>query len=317
MIPDYLRSQISELPRSIGVYRFRDEQGHLLYVGKSKELRTRVSSYFRGNPKDRDLRLQRMIRDIRSIDHLRSSSELLALLLEDSLIKHGDPVYNLRQNKYRRYIYLTFTDDRYPRLRIISSPSDRDGPVYGPFPDEYFLPRLESFLGRYYGLRNCHEKNPTSICMQADLGLCLAPCADVSGAAAYSGAVDAVHTFLTGVDNTILDTVKTAMEMAVEGEEFEIAGHHRDELQFAESYIERMAFTRLFIKKTLVVTEDKSLSYEFVKGDLSKIHSGEPLLDGDLYLLEESPIDDDRFQLDRAYILSRWLSRHGANYQFS
>lgn len=317
MIPDHLKAQVAQLPRSTGVYLFKDKEDNLLYVGKSKELRTRVSSYFRGDLRDKDLRLQRMIHDVRSIEHLRSSSELLALLLEDSLIKHGDPVYNLRQNKYRRYVYLKFTNDPFPRLESIPQSQTAEGPLYGPYPDEYFLPRLESLLGRHYGLRNCHDKNPTQVCMQADLGLCLAPCVNQDAVDEYAQTVDRVHGLLVGDDASLLEVIKSAMALAVKEEEFETAARCRDELQFAGSMIERQRFTRDFTNKSLTLDDEQGFTCKFTCGDLVEILPASDLLDGDRTLLNEDPIDDDRFLLDRAYILSRWLSRHNLDHHFS
>ncbi len=312
LITPEVHAQLQMLPQRAGIYLFLDGNGEVLYLGKSVNLRRRVSSYFHGDLRERDTRYRRLVSAIRQVRHFRCSSNLLALLLEDTLIKAYHPPNNVRQKKYKGYQYLRFTTDRYPRLENLSELPEDPGEVFGPFPDGYFIERMEAFLGRYFGLRNCRERDPVESCLQADLGLCLAPCVDETGAKEYARMIERVRGFIRGDSKDILKRVKTEMTTAATAESFETAARCRDDLLFGESFFRRQAFTHQFANLELQIRDLRAgqPDYVFHHGNLIRLKKRGSPLPGDKALLELCTVGDRRYLLDRAHIVFSWLKRH-------
>ena len=140
-----------DLPKTSGVYLFLDSREYPLYIGKSVNLRTRVASYLR-NDSGQEERIQRMVHEARSLRYVETETELMALLLEDSLIKKYLPVYNIRQKQFRDYRYLQLSVDAYPRLITLEDPGQIQTNIYGPFRDRFFIQR------RLHLSLNCHNE---------------------------------------------------------------------------------------------------------------------------------------------------------------
>ncbi|MCF7823653.1 MAG: GIY-YIG nuclease family protein [Candidatus Marinimicrobia bacterium] len=307
-----LRIQISALPHGPGVYLFLDKSGQVLYLGKSVNLKKRVSSYFYGDLSQRETRLQRLIYTVHELKHYSCSGELPALLLEDVLIKYYNPDFNIQQNKFRRYQYLRLTDDPYPRLVSLEHPVPYAGALFGPFPDGFFVQRLEVFLGRYFGLRNCSDVHPTKGCLQADLGLCLAPCIDQIGRDQYVPMIQLIGEFMQGESNNINNKIKAQLDHALEHEQFEIASRCQKDLIFAGDFLQRQKFTAQFETMELRIEElaGEDILYQFKFGNLKAINKSKTIMEGDQLLLEFSTITDKRFLLDRAHLILAWLKRN-------
>ncbi len=226
-IPSFLKS----LTQHPGVYRMLGDGDALLYVGKAKNLKKRVSSYFRKNvdsPKTKAL-----VEKIRKIEVTVTLSETEALLLEHTLIKKHKPPYNilLRDDKSYPYIYLSMGE--FPRLSYHRGAKKAKGRYFGPYPSAGAVRESMALLQKLFKLRQCDEsfyRNRSRACLQYQIGRCKGPCVDHVDADEYS--VDVKHTvlFLEGKDRQVADEITSRMELASAAMEFEQAAFFRDQI---------------------------------------------------------------------------------------
>ena len=265
-----------------------------------------------------------MVREARSIKHISTATELLALLLEDALIKKFLPLYNIKQKQFRDYQYLKLSTDRFPRLlRMTADTADSTG-LYGPFRDRFFVDRLQEIFARYLGFRTCNDAQPSKRCIQLDLGQCLGPCVLPEVEVAYFSACQAVEGFLRGEDPGVVPLILTEIRNSIESLNFEHAQRLRDDLVFCDAFFNRQRFNHRFRVETLQVHTRLSSTpaYYFEKGALREIvlkdgrisRPGEQL---DLFDLSVCREDDPRFLLDRANLVYNWLNRNSETVDYS
>ena len=226
-IPSFLKS----LTQHPGVYRMLGEGDVLLYVGKAKNLKKRVSSYFRKNvdsPKTKAL-----VEKIRKIEVTVTLSETEALLLEHTLIKKHKPPYNIlfRDDKSYPYIYLSMGE--FPRLSYHRGAKKAKGRYFGPYPSAGAVRESMALLQKLFKLRQCDEsfyRNRSRACLQYQIGRCKGPCVGLVDDDEYS--VDVKHTvlFLEGKDRQVADEITGRMELASAAMEFEQAAFFRDQI---------------------------------------------------------------------------------------
>jgi len=305
------------MPNSPGVYLFLDSAERPLYIGKSVRIKQRVASYLRSNNMDMEERLQRMVHEARSLRHIETETELLALLLEDALIKKYLPIYNIKQKQFRDYQYVRITDEVYPRMQRIDGSTHSDSDIYGPFKDRFFVERLQEIFARYLAFRSCHDSHPTKRCIELDIGHCLGPCVLPEVHNNYALITTDVIRFLRGEDPGITAKIETEINKSIEDLRFEHAQRLRDDLIFCDSFFNRQRFNHRFRIDKLIISPKtaKSPVYEFEKGALREVvlkdgrisHPGEQLDLFDLSLVQE---DDPRFLLDRANLVYNWLNKN-------
>lgn len=234
MIKQNLKNTIKNLPLRPGVYIMRDEEGNIIYVGKAKSLRKRVSSYFRhqgfASP-----RLRKLVETIADISIIRTESEAEALIVESRLIKKYKPFFNIDLKMNERYPYIKITDETFPRL-IITRHRDNDGSTYlGPFISAKDVRALLRVAERYFPLRSCKsEVKPDKKrrpCLDYSLGRCLAPCAGLCSEAEYRERVDDVILLLTGKSSELVERIRKRMDEAALNLDFEKAARHRDAIR--------------------------------------------------------------------------------------
>jgi excinuclease ABC subunit C len=222
---------LKQIPAQPGVYRMLDADGQVLYVGKAKDLKRRVGSYF-GRALNR--RLQVMVSQIADIQVTVTRTEGEALLLENNLIKSHKPRYNvlLRDDKSYPYIYLT-TQDPYPRLAFYRGSRKGTGRYFGPYPSAWAVRETLQLLQKLFPVRQCEDtfyKTRTRPCLQYQIKRCTAPCVGFVSPRDY--AVDVEHSikFLDGRTNEVIAELGTRMEQAAEALEFERAAALRDQI---------------------------------------------------------------------------------------
>lgn len=304
------------LPRTTGVYLFLDARDYPLYIGKSINLRSRVASYLR-NDDAQEERLQRMVHEACRLRYIETETELLALLLEDSLIKKYLPVYNIRQKQFRDYRYLKLSDDQYPRLITLEDPGQMRSNVYGPFRDRFFIQRLQEIFSRYLGFRSCAEASPQRSCIELDLGQCLGPCVLTEVHQQYLQASRQVEQFLEGEDPGIIAKLEDEMRLCIQDTRFEHAQRLRDDLIFCDAFFNRQRFNHRFRVEHLKIESRQTgyPSYLFENGAMKEVilkdgricDVGEQL---DLFDLSIVKADEPRFLLDRANLVYNWLKKN-------
>jgi len=223
---------LAHLTKKPGVYRMIADDDSVLYVGKAKNLKNRVTSYFRAA--GLQAKTMAMVAKIARIDITVTQSETEALLLEQSLIKAERPPYNivLRDDKSYPYIYLA-DQTEYPRLTFHRGAKRRGGKYFGPFPSAYAVRDSLNILQKLFQLRDCDDsyfKNRSRPCLQHQIQRCSAPCVDMITPEDYAEDVEFAVLFLEGKSQSVLDTFKEKMDIASKALKFERAARLRDQI---------------------------------------------------------------------------------------
>ena len=230
--PEVIKNFVRTLPSAPGVYRMLDENGEVIYVGKARSLKSRVTNYTR--PEGLSVRIQRMIMATVSMEFVRTETEAEALLLEANLIKRLKPRFNvlLRDDKSFPYILIA-TDHEAPELTKHRGSRRRPGHYFGPFASAVAVSRTIASLQKAFLLRNCSDSfyaARTRPCLQFQIKRCAAPCTREISLAAYGELVEDARLFLTGKSQTVRDHLQTDMASAAENLDFERAALLRDRL---------------------------------------------------------------------------------------
>lgn len=231
---DVIRARIASLPTSPGVYRMINEAGDVLYVGKAKNIRKRVTSYTQ--PDRQSIRIARMIAQTVDLEIVRTETEAEALLMESDLIKRYVPRYNilLRDDKTFPYILVT-GDHEYPQvLKYRGSRSSRKGEYFGPFASVWAVNDTLGLLQRAFLLRTCSDNvfaNRTRPCLLYQIKRCSGPCVDRISKDDYVTLVEEARSFLAGDSHRIQEELATRMQHASDELEFEMAGQFRDRIR--------------------------------------------------------------------------------------
>ena len=235
------RSFLKTVTSQPGVYRMYDASGTVIYVGKAKDLKKRLSSYFRSNLASR--KTEALVALIHNIDVTVTHTETEALLLEHNYIKLYQPRYNVLLRDDKSYPYIFLSADRHPRLTSHRGAKHAKGEYFGPFPNGYAVRETLSLLQKIFPVRQCENSvysNRTRPCLQYQIGRCSGPC--VSGLITeeeYARQVNYVRLFLSGKDNQVLEQLVSRMEDASRELRFEDAAHLRDQIQAVRRVTEK------------------------------------------------------------------------------
>ena len=240
--PDQLQELGRTLPQDPGVYLMLDRKSKVIYVGKAKELKKRVLSYFQEG-RDQDPKLRALVRRAAGVDFLVTGTEKEALILEATLIKRHRPRYNvaLRDDKAYPYIRLT-TGSEFPQLSIVRRPKKDDHRYFGPYVSAGAARATMRLLNRILPLRKCKGERPplrTRPCLEYQLGHCLAPCTREVDPELYLTCVKEAELFLSGRLTDISKRLEKAMWKAAQEERFEAAAAYRDRMEAVAKTLER------------------------------------------------------------------------------
>ena len=222
-----IKSKLELLPISPGCYIHKDKNGTIIYVGKAKNLRNRVRSYFRGS---HDTKTEALVSEIVDFEFIVTESNIEALLLEINLIKENKPKYNIMLKDDKSYPFIKITNERYPRL-IITRQVKKDGGLYfGPYPDVGAANEIKRLLDRIFPFRKCTNP-PSKVCFYYHIGQCMAHTICKKDEAYFKAMSQEVSDFLKGQDDKIIDELKSKMALAAQSMEFERAAEYRDLIQ--------------------------------------------------------------------------------------
>ena len=222
-----IRSKLELLPTSPGCYIHKDKNGTIIYVGKAKNLRNRVRSYFRGS---HDTKTEALVSEIVDFEFIVTESNIEALLLEINLIKENKPKYNIMLKDDKSYPFIKITNERYPRL-IITRQVKKDGGLYfGPYPDVGAANEIKRLLDRIFPFRKCTNP-PSKVCFYYHIGQCMAHTICKKDESYFKSMAQEVSDFLKGQDDKIIDDLKSKMAVAAQNMEFERAAEYRDLIQ--------------------------------------------------------------------------------------
>ena len=222
-----IKSKLELLPTSPGCYIHKDKNGTIIYVGKAKNLRNRVRSYFRGS---HDTKTEALVSEIVDFEFIVTESNIEALLLEINLIKENKPKYNIMLKDDKSYPFIKITNERYPRL-IITRQVKKDGGLYfGPYPDVGAANEIKRLLDRIFPFRKCTNP-PYKVCFYYHIGQCMAHTICKKDESYFKSMAQEVSDFLKGQDDKIIDDLKGKMATAAQSMEFERAAEYRDLIQ--------------------------------------------------------------------------------------
>lgn len=216
-----------------GVYRMYDAGGTVIYVGKAKDLKKRLSSYFRSNLASR--KTEALVAQIQHIDVTVTHTETEALLLEHNYIKLYQPRYNVLLRDDKSYPFIFLSGDTHPRLAMHRGAKHAKGEYFGPFPNGYAVRETLALLQKIFPIRQCENsvyRNRSRPCLQYQIGRCLGPCvAGLVSEEEYAQQVEYVRLFLSGKDDQVLTQLIARMEKASQDLAFEEAARIRDQIQ--------------------------------------------------------------------------------------
>lgn len=225
-------AQIREMTTRPGIYRMLDAKAEILYIGKAKNLKKRVASYFSGSPKTK--KTMRMLAQVKSLEVTVTNTETEALLLESNMIKRHQPRYNvlLRDDKSFPYIHVS-TDHEFPRVTSYRGSKTRKGDYFGPFPSTVAVKETLYQLQKLFRLRKCKDSefaNRSRPCLQYQIKRCSAPCVGKIGSQEYAEDIQLAMQFLQGKSANIISTLQDKMQSAADQLDYEAAAFFRDQI---------------------------------------------------------------------------------------
>lgn len=222
---------LQTLTQRPGVYQMRDSAGELLYIGKAKNLKKRVSSYFRST--GLTVKTQALVSHIAAVEVTVTNSETEALLLEQNLIKTYRPPYNILLRDDKSYPYIFLSADEYPQLTFHRGAKRKKGRYFGPYPSRGAVSDSLNILQKIFQIRQCDDsffKNRSRPCLQYQIKRCSAPCVQAISPEAYAEDVRHASMFLEGKSHAIMKELADEMEQAAQRLDFERAAQYRDQI---------------------------------------------------------------------------------------
>ncbi len=240
---DFLKEAVKNLPTQSGVYLMKNEVDKILYVGKAKNLKNRVKTYFYESLDHR--KTIALVRNVHHFDYILTETEVEAFLLEASLIKKHRPKYNIRLKDDKSYPYIQFSwSDDFPRL-YLSRKVRKDGSVYfGPYTTGGAVFTTIRFLNRTFKIRDCSDhfmKTRKRPCLTHQIGRCSAPCVNLVNKEDYRTEVEGALLFLKGQNKKVVKQLSEKMLLMAEEEKFEVAARLRDSVKAIKSILEKQA----------------------------------------------------------------------------
>ncbi|MES2514539.1 MAG: excinuclease ABC subunit UvrC [Bacteroidota bacterium] len=266
---EHIQSLLKTLPDTPGVYRYYDNDNHLLYVGKAKNLKKRVTSYF---TKEHDnFRLRLMVRKIADIQTVKVDTEMDALILENNLIKSLSPKYNVALRDDKTYPWIVIKNERFPRVYHTRQLRKEDTEYYGPYPSVTTMFILLDLIRQLYPLRSCTyelseeniQKQKFKACIEYQIGKCKAPCVANQSEEDYNRGITHIREIIKGDINFAIRDLKKLMHEHAEKLEYEQAGNIKKKIELLEKYQSKSTVVHPSITDTDVfaILSDEKAAY--------------------------------------------------------
>jgi excinuclease ABC subunit C len=283
---DTIKSQIRMLPNEPGIYQFFDAAGNIIYVGKAKNLRKRVSSYFLDKP-DRNMKLQIMVKKIANIQHILTLTESDALLLENNMIKTHQPRYNVLLKDDKTYPWICVTNETFPRIFLTRRKLKIPARYFGPYTSVATVKTLLELVKHIYPIRECRlnlssgtvAKNKYSVCMEYHIGNCKGPCTGQQSEADYAESILQSINIIKGDMGEVVKTLTCKMNEMAQEWNFEAAQLLKDKLQRLENYQSKSVIVSPTISNVDVFSLicDRNVAYanfmRVVNGAVVRVHT--------------------------------------------
>lgn len=304
------KSFLTNVPHSAGVYRMYDKAGKVIYVGKAKDLKKRLSSYFRKNLSSK--KTASLVANIDHIDTTITSSETEALLLEHNYIKALQPRYNVLLRDDKSYPYIFLSQDRHPRISSYRGSKKLAGEYFGPYPHAGAVRETLALLQKLFPIRQCENSvynNRSRPCLQYQIGRCLAPCvAGYCSDQEYEQQVSLARMFLQGKDQQVLEYLIGQMEQASQDLNFEAAATYRDQIQAVRAVIEKQ-FVANDGREDLDII---AIAYKLGVASVQVLFIRQGNLLGNRSYFPKVPADTDLAELTATFVGQFYLQGHQA-----
>ena len=237
-----LKNSLKVLPSSPGIYKFLDKEGIIIYIGKAKNLKKRVSSYFSKN--SNNFKTRTLVKAIQGIEHVVVNSEKDALLLENNLIKSHQPKYNVLLKDDKTYPWIVVTNEPFPRIFSTRKKIKDGSTYYGPYTSVRHMNILLNLISEIYPIRGCKldlseskiKEKKYSICLDFHIGKCKGPCEQKQSEEAYQAIITEAKLLLSGKTKSLLDLLKNRMASLAENYEFEEAEKIKKNIESIKKY---------------------------------------------------------------------------------
>jgi len=269
-----IKQLVNDLPHQPGVYQYFDKSGTIIYIGKAKNLKKRVSSYFNKNQESAKTRI--LVRKIEDIKHIIVDTETDALLLENSLIKKYQPRYNVLLKDDKTYPWIAIKSERYPRV-VYTRQMEKDGSTYfGPYTSTYLVKTLLAMIKKLYPLRTCHHvlsaeniaQGKFKECLDYHIGLCKAPCIGLHDEADYVRNIAQIKHILRGNLSVVKQELTALMRHEADELNFEMAQVYKEKIATIENYQSKSTVVSQTINNVdvfSVIEDDKYLYVNYFK----------------------------------------------------
>jgi excinuclease ABC subunit C len=269
-----LLQAVKQLPQLPGVYLMKDMLDNIIYVGKARKLRSRVSQYFQ-SAKDFPPKIKEMTRNIRSFEYITADTELDAFLLECKLIKEMKPKYNKQMKNDKKYNYIRISmKEEFPRISIVTGKTDNQSAYFGPYTSLNRVENTVEFIKENFQIRKCYSGSiirKSSGCLNYHLGKCLGACMDGIDKEEYSRCINHIILFLEGDHSVPVRELQRKMEEAVENLEFEKAAQYRDHIKGIRHVMNKQKLIRSSLKGRNIIAvepmDDKTAKLFFVRSN--------------------------------------------------
>lgn len=234
-----LREKSMKLPVTPGVYIMKNKQGKIIYIGKAKKLKNRVSQYF-GSQNKHSVKVRKMVENVDDFDYILTDSEFEALVLEASLIKQNQPKYNILLKDDKGYSYIKISDEPYRRITAVLQKDDETAEYIGPFTSSYSVKQSVDEANKIFRLPQCNKSFPRDFkkgrpCLNFHINRCMGVCTGKTSKKEYDEAVNDALDFLNGDITKIIKELKEKMNACAENLDFENAGKYRDRIRAIEN----------------------------------------------------------------------------------
>ncbi|RMG77477.1 MAG: excinuclease ABC subunit C, partial [Bacteroidetes bacterium] len=240
---EHLKNQIEQLPSLPGIYKYFDNKGNIIYIGKAKDLKKRVSSYFTSKQNE-SAKTKLLVKKIASVEYIVVNNEHEALLLENNLIKEHQPRFNIQLRDDKTFPWICIKNERFPRVFSTRNLIHDGSEYFGPYSNVFAMKTLLRLIKNVYKLRTCNyhlsddniKSGKFKVCLDYHIGTCAAPCIGLQSEEKYNQSVEQIKNIIKGDIQPVLKVLKTQMLYYAEKLQFEKAQEIKEQIEIIEKY---------------------------------------------------------------------------------
>ncbi|MCB0487397.1 MAG: excinuclease ABC subunit C [Cyclobacteriaceae bacterium] len=268
---DAIKAQVASLPDAPGIYKFFDSDSTVIYVGKAKSLKKRVSSYF-NKQSQYNRKTEKLVSEIRNIEYTITNSEFDALLLENNFIKQNQPKYNILLKDDKTFPYLCILNERFPRIISTRKYQQKKGEYFGPYTSVVSMKSVLDLIRQLYSIRTCNlqlteeniEQKKFKVCLEYHIGNCKGPCENLQTEEDYNEDINQARSILKGNLSVVIDYFTGQMKNASTQLEYERAEHFKHKLYLLEKFQTKSLIVNKKITDVDVFSITSSEQYAFI-----------------------------------------------------